>query len=148
MASYNLTQNQVSTQLNQSMSFDDTLPKEFNKEKKMSLLIAVLLDIIFSNKEKLAMVYKYLESKKLINLDVIDNEYSDVRNNLSFLVQTLNGMNVLNDKSNTIESNSIEANSIESNTIKSNITNLIENQQNDTLINMSCLVRSSGHFEK
>ena len=137
MASYNLTQNQVSTQLNQSMSFDDTLPKEFNKEKKMSLLIAVLLDIIFSNKEKLAMVYKYLESKKLINLDVIDNEYSDVRNNLSFLVQTLNGMNVLNDKSNTIESNSIEANSIESNTIKSNITNLIENQQNDTLINMS-----------
>lgn len=105
MSSYNLTQNINKKESKQSMSFDDTLPKEFNKEKKMSLLIAVLLDIIFSNKEKLSMVYKYLESKKLINLDVIDYEYTDIRDNLAFLVQTLNGMNVLNNSSSDIFNN-------------------------------------------
>ena len=47
MSSYNLTQSIQSIKPKQNMSFDDTLPKEFNKEKKMSLLIAVLLDIIF-----------------------------------------------------------------------------------------------------
>jgi serine/threonine protein kinase len=99
---YNIA-NIVKQPQNISMSFDDTIPKEFNKEKKMSLLIAVLLDIIFKNKEKLNMVYQYLGSKKLINLDVIDSEYNSVRENLNFLVQTLNDMsflkNNLNNKS-------------------------------------------------
>ena len=78
------------------LSFDDIIPKEFKKDKKMSLLITVLLDIIFSNKEKRNIIYKYLASKKILNLDVLSENYDDIRDNLSFLVQSLNDMSVTN----------------------------------------------------
>ena len=79
------------------ISLDDNFPEEFNKEKKMSLLIVVLLEIIFDeNKDKLDSIYKYLDTNKLINLDVINNKYLDIRNNLNSIVQTLNGKNKFN----------------------------------------------------
>jgi translation initiation factor 2-alpha kinase 4 len=77
------------------ISFDENFPKEFNKEKKMSLLIIVLLEIIFgddeNNKVKLDSIYKYLDSKKILNLDVINDKYIEIRNNLNNLIQSLNG---------------------------------------------------------
>ena len=77
------------------ISFDENFPKEFNKEKKMSLLIIVLFEIIFgddeNNKVKLDSIYKYLDSKKILNLDVINDKYIEIRNNLNNLIQSLNG---------------------------------------------------------
>ena len=77
------------------ISFDENFPKEFNKEKKMSLLIVVLLEIIFgddeNNKVKLDSIYKYLDSKKILNIDVINDKYIEIRNNLNNLIQSLNG---------------------------------------------------------
>jgi len=109
------------------VSFDETIPKDFNKEKKMSLLIAVLLDIIFGNsdsgKEKLNIIYKYLGNKKILDLDIISDEYSEIRNNLTFLIESLNDKSMSKNDS-TYLTNINNLNKITNQTNQTDQTNL------------------------
>lgn len=83
--------------------FDSNLPNELSKEKKMSLLIVVLLQMIFSeNSEKLDQIYSILNKKNILDIDVTKNKYSSLRSNLSFMIDTLNKnnstINIINNK--------------------------------------------------
>ena len=63
---------------NNTLDLSDIL---LTKEKKMSLLIVVLLQIIFNDKSnKLDKIYSFLNKNSLIELDVIENKYSNIRN--------------------------------------------------------------------
>jgi len=72
-------------------SFESSYKKDISKEKKLSLLIVVLLQMIFNNNnEKLNKIYNFLEKKKILDFEVIDSSYSGIRNNLSFMIESLN----------------------------------------------------------
>jgi len=90
-------------------SFESKLPKNLSKEKKMSLLIVVLLEMIFGeNNEKLEIIFNFLEKKNILNLEVRKKNYFKVRSNLSFLIESLNNTNqteFTNDNSNLLIEN-------------------------------------------
>lgn len=72
-------------------SFESKLPSELSKDKKMSLLIVVLLQMVFNNDpKKLDKIYSYLDRKKLLNIEVAEQSYSGLRSNLSFMIESLN----------------------------------------------------------
>ncbi len=72
-------------------SFGAKLPNDLSKEKKMSLLIVVLLQMVFiNNKDKLTKLYKYLHKKNILDLEVTKNSYSEMRRNVSFIIESLN----------------------------------------------------------
>ncbi len=72
-------------------SFGAKLPNDLSKEKKMSLLIVVLLQMVFANnKDKLTKLYKYLHKKNVLDLEVTKNSYSEMRRNVSFIIESLN----------------------------------------------------------
>jgi len=71
--------------------FESSLPKEISKDKKMSLLIVVLLQMIFNgNSEKLEKIYTLLNKKNILDIEVTKNNYSGIRSNLSFMIESLN----------------------------------------------------------
>lgn len=75
-------------------SFGAKLPNDLSKEKKMSLLIVVLLQMVFiNNKEKLTKLYKYLHKKNVLDLEVTKKSYSEMRKNVSFIIESLNNFN-------------------------------------------------------
>ncbi len=75
-------------------SFGAKLPNDLSKEKKMSLLIVVLLQMVFiNNKDKLTKIYKYLHKKNVLDLEVTKNSYSEMRRNVSFIIESLNNFN-------------------------------------------------------
>lgn len=75
-------------------SFGSKLPLNISKEKKMSLLIVVLLQMVFSNnKDKLGKIYKLLHRKNVLDLEVTKSSYSDMRRNVSFIIESLNSFN-------------------------------------------------------
>ena len=81
---------------NNTLDLSDIL---LTKEKKMSLLIVVLLQIIFNDKSnKLDKIYSFLNKNSLIELDVIENKYSNIRNNLTFLIESLNSLSSTNNE--------------------------------------------------
>lgn len=71
-----------------------------DKNKKMSLLIMVLLQIIFKNNNKnLNKIFKYLNKNNIFDIDVTNSSYATIRENLTFLIESLNN------STNTIDSN-------------------------------------------
>ncbi len=75
-------------------SFGSKLPLNITTEKKMSLLIVVLLQMVFSNnKDKLSKIYKLLHKKNVLDLEVTKSSYSDMRRNVSFIIESLNNFN-------------------------------------------------------
>jgi serine/threonine protein kinase len=75
-------------------SFGSKLPINITTEKKMSLLIVVLLQMVFSNnKDKLSKIYKLLHRKNVLDLEVTKSSYSDMRRNVSFIIESLNNFN-------------------------------------------------------
>lgn len=75
-------------------SFGAKLPNDLSKEKKMSLLIVVLLQMVFiNNKDKLTKIYKYLHKKNVLDLEVTKNSYSEMRKNVSFIIESINNFN-------------------------------------------------------
>ena len=90
-------------------SFESKIPYTISKEKKMSLLIVVLLQTIFNNNnDKLNKIYKFLNKKQILDLDVTDHAYSSIRTNLSFMIESLN-----NSENNLKKIDSIELNNFE-----------------------------------
>ncbi len=86
-------------------SFESKLPKDIPKEKKMSLLIVVLLQMVFENNdEKLDNIYKFLNKKKILDIEVTKSSYSNIRRNLSFMIGSLNNLS----EKNTSNSNILE----------------------------------------
>lgn len=74
--------------------FESTLPIEISKEKKMSLLIVVLLQMVFNNNsDKLEQIYTFLNKKNILDIDVTKDNYLGIRTNLSFMIETLNKNN-------------------------------------------------------
>jgi serine/threonine protein kinase len=72
-------------------SFSSKIPVGVPKEFKMSLLIVVLLQMAFgNNKEKLDNIYKFLNKKNVLDLEVTKNNYSEMRRNVSFILESLN----------------------------------------------------------
>ncbi len=72
-------------------SFEAKLPKDISNEKKMSLLIVVLLQMVFNdNSTKLEKIYSLLAKKKLLDLEVTKINYTGIRRNLSFMIENLN----------------------------------------------------------
>lgn len=84
--------------------FESRIPKELSKEKKMSLLIVVLLQMIFpNNNSKLEKIYDFLNKKNILDLDVTKKKYFGLRHSLSMLVGSINNLNNLNNTNNTNE---------------------------------------------
>jgi len=81
--------------------FESKLPPELSKEKKMSLLIVVLLQMVFNNNSnKLEKIYDFLNKKNILDLEVTKKNYGNLRNNLSLLIESVNGKGIpSNDKS-------------------------------------------------
>lgn len=72
-------------------SFDKKASKELSKEKKMSLIIVSLFDLLFKNdKKKINKIVKFLASKNILDNDVLHNKYDIFKNNLSLFIDSYN----------------------------------------------------------
>jgi hypothetical protein len=81
-------------------SFESKLPANIPKDKKMSLLMVVLLQMVFTNNdEKLNKIYNFLNKKNILDLEVTTSSYIGIRTNLSFMIESLNNFK----QENTIE---------------------------------------------
>jgi len=73
------------------MELMTTLDNKMSKDKKMSLIIAVLLQMIFGNDNaKLNRIYNFLNKNDLLDLDVVSNNYNGLRKSLSSLINSAN----------------------------------------------------------
>lgn len=71
--------------------FKSKLNTKMSKEKKMSLIIAVLLQMTFGNNEiQLKKIYNFLNKNDLFDLDVISNDYLGLRKTLGSLINSAN----------------------------------------------------------
>jgi hypothetical protein len=90
-------------------SFEKKIPPTLSKEKKMSLVIISLFDLLFKNdKDKLDKVLKFLASKNILELDMLNNKYDIFKNNLSLLIDAYNknlSNETLNYSNNTYRNN-------------------------------------------
>ena len=78
--------------------FESKIPKGISKEKKMSLLIVVLLQMVFeNNNSKLENIFEFLNKKNILDLEVTQKKYSGIRNSLSTLIGSVNNINMQND---------------------------------------------------
>ena len=128
------------------------LNNKMTKDKKMSLIIAVLLQIIFGNNDtKLNRIYNFLNKNNLLDLDVISNNYNGIRKSLSSLINSaninstnvnstnVNSTNINSTKINSTKINSVEINSVEINSISNNNlqynSNYIENYISNNIAN-------------
>lgn len=81
--------------------FESKIPKELSTEKKMSLLIVVLLQMIFNeNDTKLQQIYDFLNKKNILDLEVTKKKYSGIRQSLSTLIGSVNNLNNFNVENN------------------------------------------------
>ena len=79
--------------------FESNLSSDISKDKKMSLLIVVLLQMIFGEQsDKLEQIYAFLNKKNILDIDVTKNNYAGMRSNLSFMIETLNKNNKLDNR--------------------------------------------------
>jgi len=87
--------------------FGSKIPEEFSKDKKMSLLIVVLLQMIFSNNNtKLLKIYNFLNKKNILDLEVTNTNYGEIRKSLSTLINSINkntDKNDLNEENNNTD---------------------------------------------
>jgi hypothetical protein len=102
---------------NEGYIFNEKIPKNFNKEKKMSLLVAVLLEIVFNDDvEKLNKIYSYLDNSNIFDIDVTTQKYSEIRLNLGNLIQSINYSHIeyINDNvNNNVNDNNNENDNLE-----------------------------------
>jgi serine/threonine protein kinase len=93
------------------MELMTTLDNKMSKDKKMSLIIAVLLQMIFGNdNSKLNRIYNFLNKNDLLDLDVVSNNYNGLRQSLSSLINSANI--ITNSKDIKISELDIETNTI------------------------------------
>lgn len=90
----------------------NSIPKELTKEKKMSLLIVVLLQMVFGSDEnfKLKKIYKFLNKNNILDMEVIHSKYHKIRNSLGTLVKSVNNMNSSNDNAKNLGTNKYRTN--------------------------------------
>jgi len=102
--------------------FESSLPKDLTNEKKMSLLVVVLLQMVFkNNNSKLNSVYDFLSKKNLLDIEVTKKKFTGLRYSLSILIDSVNGLNNLE--------NSKQVNSLEKyNCDKNDNSELIDNK--------------------
>lgn len=80
------------------MELMTSLDSKMSKDKKMSLIIAVLLQMIFGNNNiKLNRIYDFLNKNDLLDLDVVSDNYNGLRNSLSSLINSANIITNSND---------------------------------------------------
>lgn len=80
------------------MELMTSLDNKMSKDKKMSLIIAVLLQMIFgSDDAKLYRIYNFLNKNDLLDLDVVSNNYNGLRQSLSSLINSANIVSNSND---------------------------------------------------
>jgi len=116
--------------------FESNIPKEFSKEKKMSLLIVVLLQIIFNNNDfKLDKIFKFLNQKNILDLEVTTKKYNKIKNSLSLLIESINNINI-----NDI--NDININNINTDILNSENLNNVESK-NYSILNYTNKYRSN-----
>lgn len=79
---------------NDLLYFQKNMINLFNKEKKMSILIVTLLEIIFKkDNNKLNNILQFLKNNNLLEFDVINENYRDLRENIANLIKTFNNTN-------------------------------------------------------
>ena len=82
-----------------------SLDNKMSKDKKMSLIIVVLLQMIFDNDNaKLNHIYNFLNKNDLLDLDVVSNNYNGLRHSLSSLI---NSSNIIINSNDTITSDNV-----------------------------------------
>lgn len=108
------------------MELMSSLDNKISKDKKMSLIIAVLLQMIFgSDDTKLYRIYNFLNKNDLLDLDVVSNNYYGLRQSLSSLI---NSANIVTNSNDTKISKLNDEIDIETNTITlSNNSHYINN---------------------
>ena len=116
------------------MELISKLNNKMTKDKKMSLIIAVLLQMIFGNNEiKLNRIYNFLNNNNLLDLDVVSNNYNGIRKSLSSLINPIN-INSVEINSDDIKKKS-NNNFQYSNYIENYFKNCNDNNNGDVIIN-------------
>lgn len=75
------------------IKFKNDAIDNFNKEKKMSIIIITLLDMVYNDKHKLKLIYEYLEKIQLLDMDIFSNNYNDIRNEINKLLTSFKNKN-------------------------------------------------------
>lgn len=105
----------ITKEMDLIMNFNNKI----SKEKKMSLIIVVLLQMIFSNNNsKLNTIYDFLNKNDLLDMDVISNTFEGLRKSLSALI---NSTNLLQNVSNISDETDLKIESESSDLIISNM---------------------------
>lgn len=114
------------------------LNNKMSKDKKMSLIIAVLLQMIFGKDDvKLNRIYNFLNKNGLLDLDVVSNNYIGLRQSLSMLINSANANNAdANTNTNTNADTNTNVINDEKNFIMKNTTHYIDNFMQP--INFNC----------
>jgi len=117
------------------------LNNKITKDKRMSLIIAVLLEMIFGkNDTKLNKIYNFLNKNNLLDLDVISNNYNGIRKSLSSLINyiNVNSTNVNSTNINLVEIDTTNIKTTSNNNLQYNsnyIVNYIENYISNNITN-------------
>lgn len=83
----------------------------FTKEKKMSLIISSMSELLFKKDEKKhKQILKFLVSKNILDKEVLNEKYDDFRNGLSLLLDSYTKENTLEDYYKDISSNVYRSN--------------------------------------
>ncbi len=90
--------------------FESGIPEDISNEKKMSLLIIVLLQTLFQKSNinsKLEKIYDYLVKSNILDESVREPKYNGIINNLTAMIQSINNksVNILNPNVKNIISN-------------------------------------------
>lgn len=89
-------------------SFDEKISNNLTKQKKSSLIILSLLEILFKNdinKDKLEIILNFLMSKKIIDDDILNTKYNILKDKLSFLINSFKNNDKIEDLNNFYRNN-------------------------------------------
>ena len=98
---FSLSDSKDSNSLKEIIEFDslnNKIPLDFTKEKKMSLIISSMSELLFKKDErKHQQILKFLVDKNIIDKEVLNEKYNTFRNGLSLLLDSYTKENNLED---------------------------------------------------
>ena len=71
-------------------SLNNNIPVSFDDNKKLSIFVIVLLELLFKNNINISnQILNYLKNDNIINKEIFNDEYTKIKFMLSNMVKTL-----------------------------------------------------------
>jgi|SaaInlStandDraft_6_1057023.scaffolds.fasta_scaffold03455_5 serine/threonine protein kinase len=94
-------------------SLNNNIPVSFDDNKKLSIFVIVLLELLFKNNINISnQILNYLKNDNIINKEIFDDEYSKIKFILSNMVKTLSPKQIENNIESSYKYNYNEINKI------------------------------------